>query len=80
VRVRVEVRLKPGVLDPAAETIQRSLTQLGFTDLRDFSQTRVFDLELDKTRAEDALADARAMAERLLANPVIETWRVELVE
>jgi len=79
-RVRVEVRLKPGVLDPAAETIHRSLGQLGFADLRAVAQTRVFDLDIDKPRAEEALADARAMAERLLANPVIETWRCELVE
>ena len=79
-RVRVEVRLKAGVLDPAAETIQRSLAHLGFAEVRDVTQTRVFDLDLDRTRAEDALADARAMAEKLLANPVIETWRVELVE
>jgi phosphoribosylformylglycinamidine synthase len=78
--VRVEVRLKAGVLDPAAETIHRSLEHLGFDHLREVAQTRVFDLDLDRTRAEDALADARAMAEKLLANPVIETWRVELVE
>jgi phosphoribosylformylglycinamidine synthase len=79
-RVRVEVRLKPGVLDPAAETIHRSLEHLGFADIRAVTQTRVFDLDIDTARGEDALAEGRAMAEKLLANPVIETWRVELVE
>ena len=79
-RVRVEVRLKPGVLDPAAATIHRSLEHLGFDRVRAVTQTRVFDLDLDSPRGEDALAEARAMAEKLLANPVIETWRVELAE
>ena len=79
-RVRVEVRLKPGVLDPAAETIHRSLEHLGFDRVRAVAQTRVFDLDLDTPRGEDALAEARAMAKNLLANPVIETWRVELAE
>jgi len=44
------------------------------------TQTRVFDLDIAAARGEDALAEARTMAEKLLANPVIETWRVELVE
>jgi phosphoribosylformylglycinamidine synthase subunit PurS len=78
VRVRVEVRLKPGVLDPAAATIQRSLVQLGFGDVRDVAQSRVFELEIEQARPEDALAIARAMADKLLANPVIETYRVDL--
>lgn len=79
-KVRVEVRLKPGVLDPAAETIHRSLDRLGFEDVRSVVQARVFELDVAKTRPEDVLADARAMADRLLANPVVESYRVDLVE
>ncbi len=79
-RVRVEVRLKPGVLDPAAETIQRSLERSGYQGVRSLVQARVFELDLERARAEEALADAREMADKLLANPVIESYRVDLVE
>ena len=79
-KVRVEVRLREGVLDPAAATIHRSLEQLGFADVEALSQRRVFELDIAKAKPEDALADARAMADKLLANPVIETYRVDLVE
>ncbi len=79
-KVRVEVRLKPGVLDPAAATILRSLHRLGFDDVQDLVQVRAFEVDIAKVRPEDALADARAMADQLLANPVIETYRLDLVE
>ena len=77
-RARVEVAFRPGVLDPEAVAIQRSLGSLGFADVREVRRTKVIELELaseDRTTAE---AEVRAMCDRLLANPVIETYRVSL--
>ena len=77
-KVLITVSLRPGVLDPAAATIQRSLGQLGFPGVASVVQRRVFEVEIDQGDEGAALAQARAMADQLLANPVIETFTVEL--
>ena len=74
----ITVSLRPGVLDPAAATIQRSLGQLGFAGVTTVVQRRVFEVEIAKDDPDAVLAEARAMADQLLANPVIETFTVEL--
>jgi phosphoribosylformylglycinamidine synthase len=79
-KVRITVSLRPGVLDPAAATIQRSLGQLGFAGVTSLVQRRVFELEIARDDRDAVLAEANAMADRLLANPVIETFTVDLVE
>ncbi|AAV47965.1 MULTISPECIES: phosphoribosylformylglycinamidine synthase subunit PurS [Haloarcula] len=75
----VTVRLKRGVLDPEAETTQRSLERLGF-DLNDLRSADVFELDLDADSADDAAERAEEMAERLLANPTIHDYDVEVTE
>jgi phosphoribosylformylglycinamidine synthase len=75
----VTVRLKHGVLDPEAETTQRALERLGF-ELEDLRAADRFEIDLS---AEDgAAAEERAgeMAERLLANPTIHDYDVEVAE
>jgi phosphoribosylformylglycinamidine synthase subunit PurS len=70
-RVEVRVELKPGVMDPEAETIEKSLALLGISPVARVTTARVYVLEfrnLDRGRA-DALA--REAVDRLLANPVI---------
>ena len=79
-KVRVTVSLRPGVLDPEAETIHRSLGQLGFAGVTALVKRRVFELDVDATDGDAARAQASAMADKLLANPVIETFTVDLVE
>ena len=73
----VTVRLKRGVLDPEAETTQRSLERLGF-ELDDLRSADVFELDLEAEDADGAADRAEEMAERLLANPTIHDYTVEV--
>jgi phosphoribosylformylglycinamidine synthase len=75
----VTVRLKHGVLDPEAETTRRALERLGF-ELEDLRSADRFEVDLDAE--EDAAARERAdeMAERLLANPTVHDYDVEVTE
>ena len=75
----VTVRLKRGVLDPEAETTQRSLERLGF-ELENLRSADVFELDLDAAGADEAADRAEKMAERLLANPTIHDYDVEVAE
>jgi phosphoribosylformylglycinamidine synthase PurS subunit len=78
VKVRVEVFLKPGVLDVQGKAIEAALGGLGFAGVSEVRVGRVITLDLagdDKAAAE---SQARTMADRLLANAVIESYRVEV--
>jgi phosphoribosylformylglycinamidine synthase subunit PurS len=76
VRARVEIGFRPGVLDPEAQAIGRALGSLGFDSVREVRRTKVIELEVDSGDAASAEAQVKAMCERLLANPVIETYRI----
>jgi len=76
-RARVFVTLKEGVLDPQGLAIHGALSALGFSGVASVRQGKVFDIELSDTR--DAKARLKAMCEKLLANTVIEDYRVELL-
>jgi phosphoribosylformylglycinamidine synthase len=78
VRATVAVSFRDGVLDPEAVAIGRSLQGLGFDSVKAVRRTRLIELELDETDRAAAEAKVRTMCEKLLANPVIESWRVEL--
>jgi phosphoribosylformylglycinamidine synthase len=73
----VTVRLQRGVLDPEAETTQRALERLGF-ELADLRAADRFEIDLDAASEDAATERADAMAERLLANPTIHDYTVEL--
>jgi phosphoribosylformylglycinamidine synthase len=75
----VTVRLKRGVLDPEAETTQRALERLGF-ELSDLRSADQFEVDVDADDAEAAADRADEMAERLLANPTIHDYTVEVTE
>jgi phosphoribosylformylglycinamidine synthase subunit PurS len=77
-RARVHVRLKDGVLDPQGAAIGRALGQLGFAGLGEVRQGKMIELELAETDRAQAEARVRAMCERLLANPVIETYTITI--
>jgi phosphoribosylformylglycinamidine synthase subunit PurS len=74
-KARIYVTLKHGVLDPQGQAIEGALGALGFDGIASVRQGKVFDIEL----ADGADADARLkrMCEKLLANTVIEDFRVE---
>ncbi|MCU4800400.1 phosphoribosylformylglycinamidine synthase [Halomicrobium zhouii] len=73
----VTVRLKRGVLDPEAETTKRALDRLGF-ELDALRSTDRYEIDLDAADADDAAERAGEMAERLLANPTIHDYDVEV--
>jgi phosphoribosylformylglycinamidine synthase subunit PurS len=77
-KARVIVTLKTSVLDPQGKAIESSLKSLGFGGVAGVRQGKVFDLELEGTDRAKAEADIKAMCEKLLANTVIESYRVEI--
>ena len=78
-KARVFVTLKNGVLDPQGEAIRHALGTLGFQGVEGVRQGKVIDLDLAETDPARAEAAARAMCDKLLANTVIENYRVEIL-
>jgi phosphoribosylformylglycinamidine synthase len=77
-KARVTVMLKTGVLDPQGEAVRHALGALGFEGVTGVRQGKVIELDLAHTDAARAEADVKAMCEKLLANTVIESYRVEI--
>jgi phosphoribosylformylglycinamidine synthase len=78
VKAIVTVMLKPGVLDPQGRAIAHALHGLDFAGVQDVRVGKVIELDLAETDAARARQAAEAMARKLLANTVIESFRVEL--
>ena len=78
-KATVLVRPKPGILDPQGEAVGASLQQLGFA-VENARVGRVVDLEVKATTRDEARAEVERMCERLLANPLIESYRIEVGE
>jgi phosphoribosylformylglycinamidine synthase PurS subunit len=79
-KAKVYVNLKPSVLDPQGKAIQHSAELLGYDGIADIRQGKYFEISLDPTvTAEQATAAAERIAKDVLANPVIEDYRVEIV-
>jgi phosphoribosylformylglycinamidine synthase len=76
---KVYVTLKPGVLDPQGKAIHGAIELLGFTGISDVRQGKYFELTLDGiTSIDEARAVVERLADEVLANPVIEDYRVEI--
>lgn len=75
---RVNVTLKEGVADPQGQTIERALPALGYSGVRNIRVGKRITLELDADSPAAAHALVGEMCERLLANPVIESYEVEV--
>ena len=78
-KARVLVRLKPSILDAQGVTVKRALTSLGFGEVQDVRVGKVVDVELDGLAPDDARRRVDEMCARLLCNPVIEDFTVELL-
>ena len=79
-KARVEISFRPCVLDPEAVAIQRALGGMGFAGIDGVRRAKVIDLELAAADRAAAEAQVRSMCDRLLANPVIETYRISLAD
>ena len=78
-KARVTVMLKDGVLDPQGEAIRHALGTLGFRGVEAVRQGKVIEIDLAARDRAEAEAEVKAMSEKLLANTVIEKYRVEVV-
>ncbi|WP_417415472.1 phosphoribosylformylglycinamidine synthase subunit PurS [Hoeflea sp.] len=79
IKARVTVTLKNGVLDPQGKAIEHALGGLGFSGVDSIRQGKVFDVVLETSDRAKAEAELKAMAEKLLANTVIEDYSVEVI-
>ena len=77
-KIVVDVMLKPEILDPAGQAVANALPTLGFAPARSLRIGKHVELELEAVDEPAALEQAQKMAEVLLANPVIEDFRVGL--
>lgn len=79
-KARVYVTLKPSVFDPQGSVVASALQTLGYEDVKDVRQGKFFEVELADADAATAKARVTEMADKLLANPVIESYRVEVLQ
>jgi phosphoribosylformylglycinamidine synthase subunit PurS len=77
-RARVFVTLKPSVFDPQGTTVGEALHTLGYSSVKDVRQGKYFELEIDAGSADEVRRVAAEAADKLLANPVIESYRIEI--
>ena len=78
VKARVYVTLKPSILDPQGKTIAQALQTMGYQTVQDVRQGKYFELDLDADSVDEAQQVVAEVAGRVLANPVIESYRVEV--
>ena len=76
-RATVLVRPKPGILDPQGRAVESALAHLGF-GVHDARVGRLVELEVDATDAADARVQVERMCEQLLANPLVESYEIEV--
>ncbi|MDI6846223.1 MAG: phosphoribosylformylglycinamidine synthase subunit PurS [Candidatus Saccharicenans sp.] len=79
-KVRILVTLKESVLDPQGQTVRNALHTLGYHQVRDVRQGKVFEIELEGSSREEAEKIVPEIADRVLANPIIEKFTWEILE
>lgn len=75
---RVKIKLKPGVLDPQGTAIRNSLHTLGFSGVEDVRIGKFIEIRMEDGDRRDAVKNLEKMCDQLLANPVIESYEIEL--
>jgi phosphoribosylformylglycinamidine synthase len=75
---RVDVMLKPGISDPQGQTIEKALPVLGYEGVSGVRVGKRIQLEVNASSADEAKKRVEEMCERLLANPVIESYEVSI--
>ena len=79
-QVMITIQKKPGVLDPEAQAIQQALNSLGFDDLQNITVGKLITVEINTNDQKRAKYRAAKMCETLLANTVIESYKIEAIE
>ena len=75
-KIKIIVTLKNGVLDPQGKAIQQTLNGMGFNDIKDVRQGKYFDIEINETDEAKAKNKVDEMCKKLLANLVIEDYKI----
>ena len=75
---KVAVTLKPGLLDPQGKTVKSALESLGFKGIKQVRVGKYIEVELNHSKVASAKRDVERMCQKLLANPAVETYRVEI--
>ena len=78
-KVRVQVMLRPDILDPQGKAIGNALAALGFGGIEEVRQGKLIELELAETDPARIREEVEAMCKQLLANPVIEDYAIEII-
>ncbi len=79
-KAHIYITLKSGVLDPQGKAIENALHHLGFSETQEVRQGKFIEVTLDAANAAEANDRAAAMCEKLLANTVIENYRIEIID
>ena len=79
-KVRILVSLKPSVLDPQGQAVKNALLTLGYDAVKDVRQGKVFEIELQDTDRQTAEKLVPEIADKVLANPIIEKFTWEIIE
>ncbi len=79
-RVRILVSFKDSVLDPQGQTVKNALHTLGYTSVKDVRQGKVFEIELEGLSPRDAEELVPEIADKVLANPIIEKFSWQIIE
>ncbi|MDD8032018.1 MAG: phosphoribosylformylglycinamidine synthase subunit PurS [Acidobacteriota bacterium] len=79
-KVRIIVRFKDTVLDPQGQAVRNALHTLGYTSVKDVRQGKFFEIELNKIDPGQAEKIVQEMADKVLANPIIEKYNWEIIE
>ena len=75
-KVKVVVTLKSGVLDPQGKAIQQTLNGMGFANVKEVRQGKYFDIDIDENDEQKAKQSAEEICKKLLANQVIEDFKI----
>ena len=78
-KAKVTVMLKEGVLDPQGEAVKHALNSLKYNKVKSVRQGKVLEIGLDETSRERANKNVQEMCEKLLANTVIESYKIEII-
>ncbi|HEK84962.1 MAG: phosphoribosylformylglycinamidine synthase subunit PurS [Candidatus Saccharicenans sp.] len=79
-KVRILVFLKPSVLDPQGQTVRNALLTLGYKSVKDVRQGKAFEIELENVDRLEAEKIIPEIADKVLANPIIEKFTWEIIE
>ena len=79
-KAKVYVTLKPSILDPQGKTIAHALHTMGYDAITEVRQGKYFEMSLVASSREEAESQVREIANRVLSNPVIETFEVEILD